>query len=91
MSSIPYSQVTNAQKCGAKAILIYNDPHDFAPVSDEDLFPHGWWLPRSGVQRGSILMGTGDPLTPRYPSKGDSLVFIYGTWLTVIQSTCRCH
>lgn len=62
-------KVTNAQKCGAKAILIYNDPHDFAPVSDEDLFPHGWWLPRSGVQRGSILMGTGDPLTPRYPSK----------------------
>lgn len=63
-------QVTNAQKFGAKAILIYNDPQDFAPVPDEDLYPHGWWLPRSGVQRGSILIGTGDPLTPRYPSKG---------------------
>lgn len=62
-------KVTNAQKCGAKAILIYNDPHDYAPVPDEDLYPHGWWLPRTGVQRGSILIGTGDPLTPRYPAK----------------------
>lgn len=72
--SVPYPhllfQVTNAQNFGAKAILIYNDPQDFAPVPDEDLYPHGWWLPRSGVQRGSILIGTGDPLTPRYPSKG---------------------
>ena len=67
---IPLFQVTNAQKYGAKAILIYNDPQDSAPVPDEDLYPHGWWLPRSGVQRGSILLGTGDPLTPRYPSKG---------------------
>lgn len=62
-------KVTNAQKYGAKAILIYSDPQDYAPVPDEDLYPHGWWLPRSGVQRGSILMGTGDPLTPRYPAK----------------------
>ena len=72
---IPLFQVTNAQKYGAKAILIYNDPQDSAPVADEDLYPHGWWLPRSGVQRGSILLGTGDPLTPRYPSKGTAEMF----------------
>lgn len=72
---IPLFQVTNAQKYGAKAILIYNDPQDSAPVPDEDLYPHGWWLPRSGVQRGSILLGTGDPLTPRYPSKGTAEMF----------------
>lgn len=71
----PLFQVTNAQKYGAKAILIYNDPQDSAPVPDEDLYPHGWWLPRSGVQRGSILLGTGDPLTPRYPSKGTAEMF----------------
>ena len=71
--SILFYQVTNAQKYGAKAIMIYNDPQDFAPVPDEDLYPHGWWLPRSGVQRGSILMGTGDPLTPRYPAKGQQM------------------
>ena len=71
----PLFQVTNAQKYGAKAILIYNDPQDSAPVPDEDLYPHGWWLPRSGVQRGSILLGTGDPLTPRYPSKGTAGMF----------------
>lgn len=62
-------KVTNAQKFGAKAILIYSDPQDSAPAQDDDLYPHSWWLPRSGVQRGSILMGTGDPLTPRYPAK----------------------
>ncbi|XP_074628297.1 putative N-acetylated-alpha-linked acidic dipeptidase isoform X1 [Acropora palmata] len=62
-------KVTNAQKYGAKAILIYSDPYDYAPVRDEDLYPHGWWLPQTGVQRGSILIGTGDPLTPRYPAK----------------------
>lgn len=62
--------MTNAQKFGAKAILIYSDPQDSAPAPDDDLYPHSWWLPRSGVQRGSILMGTGDPLTPRYPAKG---------------------
>ena len=62
--------MTNAQKYGAKAILMYSDPNDYAPVRDEDLYPHGWWLPRTGVQRGSILIGTGDPLTPRYPAKG---------------------
>lgn len=70
--------MTNAQKFGAKAILIYNDPQDFAPVPDEDLYPHGWWLPRSGVQRGSILIGTGDPLTPRYPSKGAHSKSVFG-------------
>ncbi|XP_031556216.1 N-acetylated-alpha-linked acidic dipeptidase 2-like isoform X2 [Actinia tenebrosa] len=62
-------KVTNAANGGAKAVLIFNDPKDFAPVPDKDLYPDGWWLPRSGVQRGSVLLGTGDPLTPRYPAK----------------------
>ncbi|KAK3736513.1 hypothetical protein QZH41_009387 [Actinostola sp. cb2023] len=62
-------KVTNAAKWGARAILIFNDPKDFAPVPDDQLYPHNWWLPRSGVQRGSVLLGTGDPLTPRYPAK----------------------
>lgn len=62
--------MTNAAKWGAKAILIFNDPKDFAPVPDDQLYPKTWWLPRSGVQRGSVLLGTGDPLTPRYPAKG---------------------
>ena len=66
--------MTNAQKYGAKAILIYSDPYDYAPVRDEDLYPHGWWLPQTGVQRGSILIGTGDPLTPRYPAKGKLII-----------------
>ena len=66
--------MTNAQKYGAKAILIYSDPYDYAPVRDEDLYPHGWWLPQTGVQRGSILIGTGDPLTPRYPAKGKIMI-----------------
>ncbi|EDO42931.1 predicted protein [Nematostella vectensis] len=62
-------KVTNAAKAGAKAAILFNDPKDFGPVPDDQLYPNGWWLPRTGVERGSVLLGTGDPLTPRYPAK----------------------
>ena len=37
------------------------------------VYPEGPWRPASGVQRGSVFLGEGDPLTPGYPSTSDSL------------------
>ena len=32
------------------------------------MYPQYIWLPKTGVQRGSIFKGRGDPLTPGLPS-----------------------
>ena len=34
----------------------------------EDVYPNTFWLPPTGMQRGSLLMTDGDPQTPNYPS-----------------------
>ena len=39
----------------------------------EATFPNSWYLPPTGVERGSIMEFSGDPLTPGYPSKGNSV------------------
>ena len=59
-----------AEKCGAIGVVIYSDPKESGPVNDDELFPKSKWLPRSSVQRGTIKIGYGDPLTDGYPSKG---------------------
>ncbi|KAK0400769.1 hypothetical protein QR680_015440 [Steinernema hermaphroditum] len=61
----------NAQMYGAVGVIIYTDPHDYAPnyAKDHLAFPDQIWMPPSGAQRGSLLKGDGDPLTPFYPSK----------------------
>ena len=61
-------QVRIAERYGAKAALIYNDPADYAPEGVSKTYPDDWWLPDSGVQRGSILRVPGDPLTPLLPA-----------------------
>ena len=68
--------MAQAQLNGAKAILIYNDPQDYGPVSDKEVFPNSWWMPRDGVQRGGIRKGAtkGDPLTPGWPSTGNTIL-----------------
>ncbi|KXJ08870.1 N-acetylated-alpha-linked acidic dipeptidase 2 [Exaiptasia diaphana] len=58
-----------AQEHGAIGLILYSDPKDYSPgVSPNDTYPKTWWLPSSGVQRGSIFMKSGDPLTIGYPS-----------------------
>ena len=37
-------------------------------TSDEAVYPHTFWLPDTGMQRGSLLIFDGDPQTPNYPS-----------------------
>jgi len=65
-----------ASKYNCSALVIYSDPLDYANVSlhswdpntKNDVYPHSWWLPPSGIQRGSVIIRNGDPLTPDYPA-----------------------
>ncbi|MDX1623094.1 MAG: M20/M25/M40 family metallo-hydrolase, partial [Gemmatimonadota bacterium] len=56
-----------AERHGAAALLLYSDPDDDGYVRG-DVVPEGPWRPWHGVQRGSVLDGTGDPTTPYTPS-----------------------
>ncbi|KAM4701185.1 putative N-acetylated-alpha-linked acidic dipeptidase [Discoglossus pictus] len=64
------NKVSNAQKAGAKGIILYSDPADYCAPGVEP-YPDGWNLPGGGAQRGNVLIlnGAGDPLTPGYPAK----------------------
>ena len=63
-------KVRNAQKRGAKGILIYSDPGDDG-FAKGDVYPRGPYRPGSALQRGSVQflsLGPGDPSTPNGPS-----------------------
>ena len=63
-------KVLNAQKHGARGILIYSDPGDDG-YAKGDVYPAGPFRPGSAVQRGSVQflsLGPGDPSTPHGPS-----------------------
>ncbi len=63
-------KVRNAQKRGAKGILIYSDPADDG-YARGDVYPNGPFRPASAIQRGSVQflsLGPGDPSTPGFPS-----------------------
>lgn len=60
-----------AEKFGCAGLILYSDPADYAtPAAGTDgkVYPDSWWLPGTGVQRGSLKLGLGDPLTPLYPA-----------------------
>lgn len=59
-----------AEKRGAKGLIIYSDPEDDGYVRGP-VYPDGPWRPADGIQRGSIqyiFNYPGDPLTPGAPS-----------------------
>lgn len=63
-------KVRNAQKRGAKGVLIYSDPGDDG-YAKGDVYPDGPFRPGSALQRGSVQflsLGPGDPSTPDGPS-----------------------
>ena len=64
-------KVRNAQKRGAKGILIYSDPGDDG-YARGDVYPNGPYRPPSSLQRGSVQflsLGPGDPIVrPNIPS-----------------------
>ena len=60
-------QAAFAQQYGAVGLILYGDPSDYA--KGDSVYPNSWWLPDTGVQRGSLFM-MGDPQTQGYPSTG---------------------
>ncbi|KAK8751452.1 hypothetical protein OTU49_008543 [Cherax quadricarinatus] len=64
------NKVLQAQERGAQGIILFSDPRDVAleGVEAQNVYPNTWWLPGSGMQRGTTYMGTGDSLTPGWPS-----------------------
>ncbi|WP_435019389.1 M28 family metallopeptidase [Tundrisphaera sp. TA3] len=63
-------KVRNAQKAGAKGVLIYSDPAEDG-YTKGDTYPGGPFRPASALQRGSVQflsLGPGDPSTPDGPS-----------------------
>lgn len=64
--------VENAAQAGAVAVVIYSDPFDYRKNGSQNYYPESKWLPPSGVQRGSVYTGIGDPLTPGWVSEPDA-------------------
>lgn len=56
-----------AEKHGARALLIYSDPQDDGYVRG-DVYPEGPYRNEHGVQRGSVMNMNGDPSTPGWGS-----------------------
>ncbi|XP_028397034.1 N-acetylated-alpha-linked acidic dipeptidase 2-like [Dendronephthya gigantea] len=61
-------KVKNAEECGAVGAILYNDPADYAPKGQDKVYPNYIWLPKTGVEGGSVFILPGDPLTPGLPS-----------------------
>eukprot|EP01018_Ginkgo_biloba_P000168 Gb_33027 [translate_table: standard] len=64
--------IQNAASLGAVGVVVYSDPQDYGGNRTEGYYPESRWLPPSGVERGSVFQGVGDPLTPGWPSVSGS-------------------
>ncbi|GAB1611169.1 N-acetylated-alpha-linked acidic dipeptidase 2-like isoform X1, partial [Argonauta hians] len=61
-----------AAKFNASGMILYTDPYDFNLNEDSnETYPKNWWLPKQGVQRGTVG-ADGDYLTPLYPATKDA-------------------
>ena len=71
-------QALHAQGAGAKGLILYSDPADYAVGGDIALYPDGWWLPETGCQRGNVFVSDakGDPATPGFPAKRKHYVLL---------------
>lgn len=66
-------QAINAAPYGVVGVLVYTDPLDMNDglMSDAtETYPHSWYMPPSGVERGSYKIDFGDLLTPHLAAKG---------------------
>lgn len=68
-------QARLAQHFNCSGLLIYSDPKDYAP-SGVPVYPDGPSLPLYGVQRGSLIIRDGDPLTPDVPAIGKLFTYV---------------
>ncbi|XP_063771287.1 aminopeptidase NAALADL1-like [Pseudophryne corroboree] len=65
------NKAINAAKFGVIGVIIYTDPKDINDGNSQaaDAYPNSWYMPPSGVERGSFKENFGDQLTPYYPAK----------------------
>ncbi|XP_071510701.1 N-acetylated-alpha-linked acidic dipeptidase 2-like [Diadema antillarum] len=64
-------KVNHAAEYGAIGLILFSDPADYAVDSESAVYPDTWFLPGTGVQRGSLFIRQGvggDPLSPGYPA-----------------------
>uniref|UniRef100_G3PKD8 Aminopeptidase NAALADL1 n=1 Tax=Gasterosteus aculeatus aculeatus TaxID=481459 RepID=G3PKD8_GASAC len=65
----------NAAPYGVSGVLVYTDPLDINDglMSDaSETYPHSWYMPPSGVERGSFNTHYGDMLTPYLAAKEET-------------------
>lgn len=66
------AKAINAEPYGVEGVLVYTDPYDINDglMSDQnETYPHSWYLPPSGVERGGFSTVYGDMLTPYLAAK----------------------
>ncbi|CAI5456445.1 unnamed protein product [Caenorhabditis angaria] len=64
-------KIHKAQLHGAVGAILFSDPSDVAQDGEKqaNVYPKTVWMPNEAVQRGSLMHGDGDPLSPYYPAK----------------------
>ena len=71
---VVFLQTKHAELFGASGLILYSDPQDYSAGGAQAAYPDSWWLPGSGVQRGTV--NEVDPLTPGYPGIGKSYDYL---------------
>ncbi|XP_040010276.1 aminopeptidase NAALADL1 isoform X2 [Xiphias gladius] len=69
------AKAINAAPYGVLGVLVYTDPLDINDglMSDvNETYPHSWYMPPSGVERGSFTTHFGDSLTPYLAAKEET-------------------
>ncbi|KAM7391262.1 hypothetical protein PAMP_021962 [Pampus punctatissimus] len=69
------AKAINAAPYGVVGVLVYTDPLDINDglMSDaSETYPHSWYMPPSGVERGSFNSRYGDLLTPYLAAKEET-------------------
>ncbi|XP_053181997.1 aminopeptidase NAALADL1 [Scomber japonicus] len=69
------AKAINAAPYGVIGVLVYTDPLDINDglMSDtNETYPHSWYMPPSGVERGSFNTHYGDLLTPYLAAKEET-------------------
>uniref|UniRef100_A0A673X9I4 Aminopeptidase NAALADL1 n=1 Tax=Salmo trutta TaxID=8032 RepID=A0A673X9I4_SALTR len=70
-----HPKAINAAPYGVIGVLVYTDPWDIndGKMSDNnETYPYSWYMPPSGVERGSFNTHYGDMLTPYLAAKDDT-------------------
>ncbi|KAG0725840.1 N-acetylated-alpha-linked acidic dipeptidase 2 [Chionoecetes opilio] len=57
-----------AEDQGARGLLLFSDPSDYAPEGPDFVYPHSYFMPPSAAPFGTTKLVDGDPLTPFYPA-----------------------